>query len=197
MVLTRTSLGMLLAIVVVAIASCTGGAGTIANTASMPDQDGGAPDAENPPVSAKCPPQAPGHRPTAKTCTANARDAGVSTCGGGTVPVQDACLRDEDCGPTAVCVCIRPQSSGPGPCGVVTPLGNACLPGNCRVDSDCAACGSCVLAVSCGTVGGYYCQTPNDTCSSSADCKAEGDGACEYDSNAGRWACSYNIRCPG
>lgn len=144
-----------------------------------------------------CRPVPPSHRATAATCASNG-DAGVATCGGGTMTAHDACLTDSDCGATGVCVCQKVDSTGPAPCGVSPVLGNVCAPSNCRTDADCPVCGACIPEESiCGGVDGYFCETPQDTCTTNADCTAQPNGQCTYNQTAKAWACRYDIGCPG
>jgi hypothetical protein len=150
-------------------------------------------------TAAGCLPVPAAHRAAAAACAANDPDAGVATCGSGTTSVKDACLVDGDCGASGVCLCQRPDTAGPAPCGTPIVVGNACVPSNCRADSDCAACGACIAQESiCGPgAEGYYCQTPSDACASNSDCTDQPNGQCAYDVSASRWACRYDAACPG
>jgi hypothetical protein len=98
----------------------------------------------------------------------------------------DACQHDADCKPGQACACHDTAKAGNG--------GNACVAGNCRVDSDCGAGGYCSPSgdMSCvASVGGYYCHTPNDLCIDDADCASGGFGAqCSYSTTHGRWECT-------
>ena len=133
------------------------------------------------------------HRATAAACTSNA-DAGLveSGCGSPITP-RDGCLKDDDCagahGATGVCVCQAPHGNG---CGTPFISGNACVPSNCRLDSDCSPCSKCRLEQSCGQVTGFYCETKLDTCSTNADC---GTGFCSF--RGDRWACVNDVACAG
>lgn len=136
------------------------------------------------------------HRGTASACPSNADagviDAGPSTCGHTIVP-HDACLTDADCagahGAMGVCVCQSPQGEG---CGVPAVTGNACVPANCRVDSDCTPCARCRAEQSCGAITGYYCESTADECSSNTDC---GTGFCTFQGD--HFACQNNVACAG
>lgn len=136
------------------------------------------------------------HRPSAASCPSNADagviDAGPSTCGQPIVP-HDACLIDSDCagahGAAGVCVCQAPHGEG---CGVGVVTGNACVPANCHVDSDCSPCARCRIEESCGATTGYYCESPADECSSNADC---GSGFCTYQGD--HFACQNDVACAG
>jgi hypothetical protein len=137
------------------------------------------------------------HRGSATPCPSHADagviEAGASTCGQTLTP-QDACLSDGDCagahGASGVCVCQGPAGEG---CGTPPITGNACVPSNCHVDSDCAAsCGLCRVEQSCGLVTGYYCGSPADTCSSNADC---GGGFCTFQGD--HFACRSDVACAG
>jgi hypothetical protein len=99
----------------------------------------------------------------------------------------DACFSDADCPAGTLCNC--------------DPLaGNACLPANCRVDSDCAS-GYCSPSqaqsyCSYATTGGYYCHTDQDSCDSDADCP-EADEACTWQPQTNAWQCATAATCNG
>ena len=101
----------------------------------------------------------------------------------------DSCFEDADCGST-VCACDGGWRSG----------SNTCLSGNCQVDADCGAGGWCSPSLSdCGFFGGvegYWCHTPEDTCTNDSDCPETGDfggpGYCMYSQTLGHWECSYS-----
>jgi hypothetical protein len=102
----------------------------------------------------------------------------------------DACRSDSDCASGSLCVCH-------GSNGWIG--GNECLPGNCRVDADCGTGGYCSpseSAVSCGAFVGYFCHTPNDTCTNDIDCAA--DAMCMWSASTGSWACATiaDVLCP-
>lgn len=136
------------------------------------------------------------HRASADACASHADagviEAGPDTCGQPLTP-QDACLVDGDCagghGASGVCVCQSPGGQG---CGVPPVTGNACVASNCHVDSDCTACGLCRVEESCGSVTGYYCESPADECSSNTDC---GGGFCTFQGD--HFVCRNDIACAG
>lgn len=134
------------------------------------------------------------HREHADRCESHADagplDAGPAGCGGTIIP-HDGCLVDGDCGATGVCVCQAPHGNG---CGVPSVAGNACVPSNCRLDSDCAPCGKCRIEQSCGAITGFYCETSLDECTTNADC-GPSMGICAF--RAGRWSCLRDVGCAG
>jgi hypothetical protein len=130
------------------------------------------------------------HRPSAGTCPSHETDAGADAGLSGCMPPKDACLTDSDCGATGVCDCEAPRCAEP-----FAVAGNVCIASNCRVDSDCA-CGFCAGDTSCGGLDGYYCTTPQDECSTDADCQDGGSPMqCRWSTN--RWACVAEVGCPG
>jgi len=137
-----------------------------------------------------------GNREVAPACFSNADagfiDGGPTTCGQPIVP-HDACLSDTDCagahGAIGVCVCQAPHGQG---CGAGAVTGNVCVPANCHVDTDCSPCARCRPEESCGQTTGYYCESPADECSSSADC---GTGFCTFQGD--HFACQNDIACAG
>jgi hypothetical protein len=103
----------------------------------------------------------------------------------------DACFHDTDCNAGEVCACHGSAYVGG--------FGNACVQGDCRVDSDCGAGGWCSPSTdpsSCaGGLLGYYCHTPKDTCVNDSDCNLKGGAyACAYQS--GFWQCEPELLCP-
>ncbi len=130
------------------------------------------------------------HRPTTSACTSNETDAGADSGIPGCMPPHDACLVDSDCGTTGVCDCEQPRCTEP-----FAVAGNVCLSANCRVDSDCA-CGFCAGDQSCAGLDGYFCTTPQDECSTDADCQSGGSAMqCHWSTD--RWACVAAQGCPG
>jgi hypothetical protein len=80
----------------------------------------------------------------------------------------DTCAVDTDCPTGELCVCHGTAYA--------YGAGNTCMPGNCRVDSDCGEHGYCspTAAVGgCGAVVGYYCHTAADTCINDSDCASD------------------------
>ena len=100
----------------------------------------------------------------------------------------DTCADDAACPTDQTCACHGSTYMGG--------LGNTCVPGNCRVDGDCGAGGYCSPSFStqsCGSLGGYYCHTPQDQCVNDADC---GSGfVCNYSTSAARWTCQQELLC--
>jgi Cys-rich repeat protein len=101
------------------------------------------------------------------------------------------CSDDAACPSGETCACHgSAYSSG----------GNTCVPGNCRVDSDCGAGGYCSPTedvMSCGGVGGYYCHTAQDRCVNDSDCADGGfPDVCAYSTSAGYWECAQQSLCP-
>jgi hypothetical protein len=102
----------------------------------------------------------------------------------------DTCASDSDCGADRACEC-RPSASSPLPNWCVTSS-------NCRVDADCGTGGYCSPSLRCngsldsgslpGCVG-YFCHTPQDSCTDDSDCT--GDDTCNYDGANKRWSCGY------
>jgi hypothetical protein len=94
-------------------------------------------------------------------------------------------MHDTDCATGQACACHgSPYEGGKG---------NTCTGGNCRIDGDCGAGGYCSPSYSsnnCGSLGGYYCHTPADTCTDDTDCVGTGGpAACAYSTTAARWQC--------
>jgi hypothetical protein len=162
-----------------------------ADVVTHPEPDAGADGATKPDGSAACRTEAPTyHRPSATTCPSHATDAGTDSGIVGCMPPHDACLVDTDCGGSGVCDCETPSCAHP-----FGSSGNVCLPGNCRVDSDCA-CGFCAGDPSCGGLDGYWCTTPLDECSTDADCHDGGASSqCRWSTD--HWACASALACPG
>lgn len=123
-------------------------------------------------------------------CTPNGGVYGTSSC------TFDVCFIDDDCADAGgPCICgatlADVGSDGARMRGI-----NQCFPGNCRVDADCGPGGLCSMTVStCGQpLGfvGYYCRTPNDTCTRDEQCLTEDPGprhVCAWRPALGRWAC--------
>ncbi|HEY5241055.1 MAG TPA: hypothetical protein VIJ22_06305 [Polyangiaceae bacterium] len=130
------------------------------------------------------------HRPTAGACPSHETDAGVDSGLSGCMPPDDACLVDSNCGATGVCDCEAPRCAEP-----FAVAGNVCVPAECHVDSDCT-CGFCAGDTSCGGLDGYYCTTPQDGCSTDADCQ-EGGSPMQCKWSTDRWACVAAVGCPG
>ena len=127
-------------------------------------------------------------------------DAGTNGRCTGTLPAPlsctyDECFDDLDCPPATPCDC-RSSSSDTA--------ANICLTGShCAIDSDCGPGGYCSPSPSaddCNPL--YYCHTSADTCVNAADCPVaapcdSSDASdcgqtetCNYDVQAGHWACA-------
>jgi hypothetical protein len=125
-------------------------------------------------------------------CTSGSDGRCVETAGGALTCLctYDACTKDTDCPAGQLCVCHDSAfTSG---------MGNTCLMGNCRVDSDCGPNGFCSPShgtSGCGGVTGYFCHTASDRCADDADC---GGGAkvCAWSSMDARWECQPELLCP-
>jgi hypothetical protein len=161
-----------------------------ANTDATGTTDSGGDVVTRPDAGDACRTDAPTyHRSSAAACPSHETDAGADS-GVGCMPAYDACLVDSDCGGSGVCDCEVPRCTHP-----YATTGNVCLPGNCRVDSDCA-CGFCAGEPSCGGLDGYWCTTPLDECSTNADCEDAGTSSgCRWSTD--HWACVMLMACPG
>jgi hypothetical protein len=101
----------------------------------------------------------------------------------------DTCTTDTSCPAGQLCACHGSAYNSSG---------NTCIPGNCRVDSDCGAHGYCSPtsgASSCGGVTGYYCHTPADTCVNDSDCSGQGFDICAWSTGDARWECQMGGVC--
>jgi hypothetical protein len=103
----------------------------------------------------------------------------------------DTCQHDTDCPANELCACHgSPYTFNQG---------NTCKPGNCRVDADCGAGGYCspsYQTMSCGSLEGYFCHTPNDQCIDDTDCpSSQGPAVCVYSSTNSRWECHQEALC--
>jgi hypothetical protein len=126
-------------------------------------------------------------------CTAGNSGRCVENMGGALTCMctYDTCVHDTDCPAGNLCVCHGSAYTGGD--------GNACMAGNCRVDSDCGAGGYCSPThgtSGCGGVTGYYCHTPQDTCTNDTDCNgAQGPNVCAWSSASGLWMCQQQLLC--
>jgi hypothetical protein len=104
---------------------------------------------------------------------------------------SDMCADDSTCPSGQTCACHGSAYLGQG---------NTCVPGNCRVDSDCGTGGYCSPSRgsgNCGGIVGYYCHTAQDKCVNDSDCAdAGGAFACDWSPTAGYWKCSMLELCP-
>jgi hypothetical protein len=101
----------------------------------------------------------------------------------------DECTSDTSCALGDVCACHGSAYSDGA--------GNVCVPGNCRVDSDCGAHGYCspTAAMGCGeATAGYYCHTPTDQCIDDSDCGGS-LSTCAWSSSDSRWECRMVAVC--
>jgi hypothetical protein len=164
------------------------------------------------PVAARCGPSGSPYGPDAGpvACAADGGCPDVDTgnqligvsCIGGLCALQDQCFDDSDCGQIgntrSVCACSSAQVF-PG----VAVQPNTCVPGICRVDSDCGPGKYCVLSLSLGCHGGgygYYCTTAADRCvDPTIDCTTCPGKSCVYERQVGWWDCSsaYAEPCNG
>jgi hypothetical protein len=181
-------------VMVLAAASCGGSSSTTSGNGGVDSgagADAGGDVVAHPDAGGTCRSTSPAvHRPTASICPSHETDAGADSGLPGCMPPYDACLADSDCGATGVCDCESPRCTEP-----FAIAGNVCVPGNCRVDSDCA-CGFCAGDTSCGGRDGYYCTTPQDGCATDADCQnGESPMQCKWSTD--RWACVAAVGCPG
>ena len=99
-------------------------------------------------------------------CDTNADCAGLvrGFCqgGGGELPVcVSGCATDSDCNAGSVCIC---GDGNPG----------HCTSGACSVDADCGPDSLCALATSVCGIKFFHCTTPEDQCTSDADCTPAG-----------------------
>jgi hypothetical protein len=108
----------------------------------------------------------------------------------------DTCTSDAQCPKNQLCGCH-------GTFGIDATTADACIPGNCRTDSDCGPGGYCSPSLDfiCGTyagVTGFYCHTAQDTCVNDSDCKSANalPAFCGYNPEIGHWACSMTA-CAG
>jgi hypothetical protein len=156
------------------------------------------------------------HRPNDAECVAAAPPGDCNANGGG--PPGQMCTMDSQCtmgtegrcntdGPLPGCLCTYDTCTDDSSCSAnelcvchgsayTYGEGNTCMPGNCRVDSDCGAGGYCSPTASggCGQVSGYYCHTPGDQCVNDSDCGGAGD-ACTYSTANGIWQCTMEELC--
>ena len=145
---------------------------------------------------------------------------GPGTCAANGIPGQ-MCAMDSQCtagtngrcenfgGGPAGCFCSYDTCTQDSTCTMGGPCarhgsaylngGNTCTAGNCHVDSDCGTGGYCSPSQSssqgCGGLAGYYCHTPNDTCTDDSDCGANFTMACMYNTTLGRWQCGQRLLC--
>jgi hypothetical protein len=100
----------------------------------------------------------------------------------------DGCLVDSDCDAGNVCVCNGSTGGG------LRSPGNVCVPATCTVDADCGSGRYCAPSRGyCGTVEGFYCTSPKDTCvNPQTDC-ACGGNACEYSPVVGHFVCAQTV----
>jgi hypothetical protein len=100
----------------------------------------------------------------------------------------DDCLVDSDCPNNAACVCNGTFYGGLGYAG------NHCIPGQCRLDSDCGPGGYCSPSIGrCGSYQGYYCHTARDICvDSTKDCAGCGN-SCTYMPTVGAFVCATDV----
>jgi hypothetical protein len=129
---------------------------------------------------------------TSADCTSQ----GYGSCTAGNC-VSDFCLADGDCQKGYVCACggltrtVSPQSGAIDAASEAYSI-NTCVPATCRMDSDCGPQGYCSPSYTCGTVQGYYCHGPADTCADPAtDCC--GSQYCWWSPTAGAFSCAVQL----
>jgi hypothetical protein len=111
--------------------------------------------------------------------------------------VNDFCLADGDCQKGYVCACGGETRTVSPPAGATDAAVeayaiNTCVPATCRKDSDCGPEGYCSPSYTCGTVQGYYCHGPADTCADPAkDCCGSAD--CFWSATAGAFVCAVEL----
>jgi hypothetical protein len=117
------------------------------------------------------------------TCLPNlvdGRDTGFDTCGDGTIHRRAAlecpilgsfavgeCRKDADCAAGSICVCSSAVNTA-----------GRCTAAGCLTERDCPTGQGCIATVrsqsgdTCAPAGTitFDCQTPNDACSTNADC---------------------------
>ncbi len=112
---------------------------------------------------------------------------------------------------TDVCMCTSDTCTADSPCTTMGgpcacrgepfrgEIGNTCVPGNCKTDSDCGVGGYCSPSTgnsTCGGLVGYYCHTPRDTCIDDVDCTSTGGPmVCTDQTAVGHWACTEAYLC--
>lgn len=190
-----------------------GSAGADGATSSL---DAGANDGAAPSDATRCPGASaqPARRPQSVACSAtdvslfNLPDAGAIACATNAECVAangigwtchqgrcslDQCLTDTDCASGMACGCAAEFHGN----AFHT---NACVSSQCRVDSDCGQGGACSPSYSgyCGSLTGYYCHSPADTCAANADCNCDpARPLCRYQATLGHWSCQAIIICNG
>ncbi len=128
------------------------------------------------------------------SCTAGSNGRCVESMGGALFCScsYDACKHDTDCPTNQLCACHGSPFVGGA--------GNACVDGNCRVDSDCGAHGYCSPShgsAGCGGLNGYYCHTSADKCTNDSDCvSSAGADVCAWSATDSRWQCQQPLLCP-
>ncbi len=104
----------------------------------------------------------------------------------------DTCVHDGDC--------MQGQTCGCHGSPYTYDHGNTCVPGNCRVDSDCGPNGYCSPSYDtsqCGGLAGYWCHTASDQCIDDTDCPQNmGPPVCVYSTANMRGQCDYQRLCP-
>jgi hypothetical protein len=97
-------------------------------------------------------------------------------------------MHDTDCSAGEVCACHG---------SAFLTGGNACIAGNCRVDSDCGPGSFCSPSMSpnCGGLLGYFCHTPQDQCVNDIDCTGYGPQVCTYSTSSASWQCAMFWGC--
>ena len=128
------------------------------------------------------------------TCATDADCVGDAAMGLGAICLQgicgwDACLTDADCSPAQVCVCASQAYGGNGF------HGNECVAATCKVDGDCGAGRYCAPSRTyCGSIQGYNCTSPADSCvNPQTDCASCGGNTCDYAPQVGHFVCGSSV----
>lgn len=102
------------------------------------------------------------------------------------------CNTDEDCDPGQACLCeVAWGDDRPDPVPFVVWWGSACVYAECRTDADCPFGMRCGVDITCGSVDGLFCHTPEDGCEGDGDCPE----VCSYSHLEKRWFCSNVVFC--
>ncbi len=107
------------------------------------------------------------------------------TCDGFFCRRPSPCQTDAECAGGEACVCAGKYGAG----DTVGLSGNLCLPAECRSADDCGGL-PCAIGYDgfwVGSVQGLFCHTPDDECTTAADCP---DGQyCRYGTTEQHWVC--------
>lgn len=153
------------------------------------------------------------HRATAAACAPLGPDASCSADGG----AKGECATNSDCTgavnprcavypPRGICVCQADDCQsdidcpafgdhGAGVCTCHSASLNTCVDGACHADADCGPHGYCSPTFDpCSKeLTGYFCHTPDDTCTDDADCPGT---PCIFLPMESQWRCVRPPPCP-